>query len=698
MSFYENKLFVKNTEMQQVTILTMLVLAQYGALAAPLGALKSSVAQDGLNLPSLGAPRTFDLFYPKLPSLRPAKETSSAVPVIHLPEDEEMESIGKAAADAYLDMFPQDLLDSNRKVKPIDVRIIEHEGFIDYEIEFVELSEEELDEYNGDFPITTTLDQRQELSTDVKVTTQRTLTTLPNPISTGVTAFTFIDLLMRARRRHRNRNRLKTDKQRLAPLTIGTTLPTFPLQAIVDMSGSQPSKTLPSVQITSEQSKISFQRINITRKENETPTSHQLVPKKSANVATSKTFNLVGKSTNLSDSLSRGKLRMDVENKLDSETNNDEKFLSATQPVLATPNYNILSAIRPSSPGYVPNSDSLLKKNDRSSEDSKVDISDIEFTTTKHQEIQYTTKHPGQEINSTELLMEELKQQLITISYNTSREQTVDEGKIPTSIETHASIIINEVDNLQIRESESVIDLHTADKIPKKKPVETERVFQQPQFLEENISKQFNLIDNEPITKITNGEILDEIQLFTEASTDTDHDIIHKHMQVVQLDTDYVQPERAPKKINVEGSPVQLIEDSKALKDIKEFHTVSPSDIIKGEYHEINPGQYHELNPGQYHESNPGQYHETNPGQYDEKHPGQDFGVDNLTVDFDHTADSRVYNVKANAGDFIIGEVGRIDINSGQTFEGVRYTAVEGEVDEAKISDILMKYFGTQTS
>ena len=40
-----------------------------------------------------------------------------------------------------LELFPQDLLDSNKKVKPVDVKIIEHDGYIDYEIEFVELSE-----------------------------------------------------------------------------------------------------------------------------------------------------------------------------------------------------------------------------------------------------------------------------------------------------------------------------------------------------------------------------------------------------------------------------------------------------------------------------------------------------------------------------------------------------------------------------
>ena len=87
--------------------------------------------------------------------------------------------------------------------------------------------------------------------------------------------------------------------------------------------------------------------------------------------------------------------------------------------------------------------------------------------------------------------------------------------------------------------------------------------------------------------------------------------------------------------------------------------------------------------------------------------------MDNITVDIDYNQeqDTGIYNVKASAGDFIIGEVGRIDINSGQTlrvcnkimgitinnlfFHGVRYTAVEGEVDQARISDILVRYLGT---
>merc|ERR1711881_129437 len=136
---------------------------------------------------------------------------------------------------------------------------------------------------------------------------------------------------------------------------------------------------------------------------------------------------------------------------------------------------------------------------------------------------------------------------------------------------------------------------------------------------------------------------------------------------------------------------------STASPDYEEEGTTTPP-WYTGQYHEVNPGQYHEVNPGQYHETNPGQYHESNPGQYNEKHPGQDLGVDKITVNFDHGEKSRSYNVKANAGEFIIGEVGRIDIDSGQTLEGVRYTAVDGEVDQARISDILEQYFGARTN
>jgi len=142
-------------------------------------------------------------------------------------------------------------------------------------------------------------------------------------------------------------------------------------------------------------------------------------------------------------------------------------------------------------------------------------------------------------------------------------------------------------------------------------------------------------------------------------------------------------PERRPKRIRTDGG-----EDEQGV--------VGKDGVIhSGQYHEVNPGQYSEVHPGQYHEQNPGQYHEVNPGQYHEVHPGQ-VDVESVKVDFQHRSKDRIYNVQASAGDFILGEVGRID-NSGQTLQGVRYTAVEGEVDEARITEILNRYFGART-
>jgi len=154
-------------------------------------------------------------------------------------------------------------------------------------------------------------------------------------------------------------------------------------------------------------------------------------------------------------------------------------------------------------------------------------------------------------------------------------------------------------------------------------------------------------------------------------------------------------------------------------QDIIQTTTLDPmTEMYSGHYHEENPGQYHEVNPGQYHEINPGQYHEVNPGQYHEVNPGQydetqhqsvkyqnlestypgGYEVNEVKVDFDNRDEHKIYNVQAKAGDFIIGEVGKIDVNNGQTVEGVRYTALDGEVDPLKIAEILNRYFGTRTS
>merc|ERR1712210_202007 len=151
-------------------------------------------------------------------------------------------------------------------------------------------------------------------------------------------------------------------------------------------------------------------------------------------------------------------------------------------------------------------------------------------------------------------------------------------------------------------------------------------------------------------------------------------------------------------------------EEEEEEEQTTESSTVDIDLLYSGQYHEVNPGQYHELHPGQYHEVNPGQYQEevfTKPvsskypskGQYrnHEDSYSEEYEVNNVKVDFDHQDNHKTYTVEAKAGDFIIGEVGRIDVNNGQTLEGVRYTALDGEVSQRRISQILERFFGTRS-
>ena len=78
-------------------------------------------------------------------------------------------------------------------------------------------------------------------------------------------------------------------------------------------------------------------------------------------------------------------------------------------------------------------------------------------------------------------------------------------------------------------------------------------------------------------------------------------------------------------------------------------------------------------------------------------------------VQYNEAEATKSYNVHQKTGDYIIGEVGKINIKNGQTlevsrdkssqpfkaqFQGVRYTAVEGMVDQEQIAEILRRYFG----
>ncbi len=97
---------------------------------------------------------------------------------------------------------------------------------------------------------------------------------------------------------------------------------------------------------------------------------------------------------------------------------------------------------------------------------------------------------------------------------------------------------------------------------------------------------------------------------------------------------------------------------------------------------------------GQYHEVNPGQYHEVNPGQYKEKEPGQYKSLNDVQLDVKQTENTKIYNVQSKVDKFIIGEYGTISKESGQTLQGVRYTAVsDAGVDPSIIYETLIKFF-----
>ena len=85
--------------------------------------------------------------------------------------------------------------------------------------------------------------------------------------------------------------------------------------------------------------------------------------------------------------------------------------------------------------------------------------------------------------------------------------------------------------------------------------------------------------------------------------------------------------------------------------------------FIAGQYHEVNPGQYDERDPGRYYKGHEGKYQ-----NLESAYPG-DYEVNEVKVDFDNRDEHKIYNVQAKAGDFIIGEVGKIDVNNGQTVE-----------------------------
>lgn len=601
---------------------------------APLGqgndnlgaALHSSVALfDVEHLPE-GAQRNFDLFYPQLPETTFKEETSTSVPVIHLPAKDE-EDHEKVVADAILDMFPEDLLENNKKVRPVDVKIIEHEGYIDYEIEFVELAD-----YYDYYDDENDFGQKIE---DLTTTTQGS-TTVNTP------EITFVDLLKKARSQHRQRQ--KTQNQKISKETNDDDLR-------VDL---RPDDRW-------EEQKIKSQTRNSDKNARKRHQNRQQQIQESVKAVSQ------AEPSSAAQSLERG--RVMVEHK---SRNSGITGRSTTTPLpdsSTAPNVVITAT--------------ATGANDATTDAPYSSIFDSITNENSYQ----TTILPNEEelVTTTEVLQK----------ISDFPEQPRSGDQVVSSLSAASPPSLAENSNKNIQETSA-----------KNEPSEEEDTF-------EGFSEDFATSESKSQLSVFSS-LSDTDERTDNDETDHSNDFVSEDLTDNDNQPLYTHSERVPKVISSKSSATQLIpepeeKDSEIPSDEEVatkglYHEISPGqyhEVNPGQYHEVNPGQYHEVNPGQDLEVNPGQYHEVNPGQYHETNPGQ-YRVEDKDIQFsvdDNRDDySRTYDVRANAGDFIIGEVGRIDINSGQTLEGVRYTALESEVGYEKIKEILEMYFGTRTA
>ena len=144
-----------------LSVIACLAVAQHPAVSTPLRALQAGVLPTEAQGPH-SAPRIFDLFFPKAPQhytfahncsthkYEPVEETTEGqtavsdvslpiptekedmkvnIPVIQLPEESNNSdgAITNNTIPSFLDMFPEDLLNSDKILKPIQIHIIEHD-------------------------------------------------------------------------------------------------------------------------------------------------------------------------------------------------------------------------------------------------------------------------------------------------------------------------------------------------------------------------------------------------------------------------------------------------------------------------------------------------------------------------------------------------------------------------------------------
>lgn len=726
------------------TLLASLVVAQWYGQAAPLGALQekdtSLEAHADSHIVSLGAPRSFSLFFPELPRSRdiqlttpstykippignyqqkyqrqdksPEKKISpqetTTVPVIEIPRKADKILENDESSNSFLDSFPEDLLSSNKKVKPVKVHIIEHDDYIDYEIEFIEIPDdmeftsEEIVSDIHDYGIGS-MKESNKLLTDVK----------PNGKDSKVTD-TFLDLLEEARLRHKDKmlneaeeknkeTHLETRKTQSKVGRRRNKIGQNPLRRnktprkIANKRPLAFSNYYASQDTTVETKKIMALREKLlTFRRSTTPSSLITTPSTIFATERSSTSEPFLRSTgSLVDDLSK----LVIQTAKTTEAENEEAVITTQNSMEILHNdkttitntlvrNNELQGSLPTT--YFTKDTTTMTTFPPTTPKLQVSSTENLVLTTLENEA-HLNKHTTTE----EIIAREAEPEATTISpdsppttTNASRfypdiegrlfsSTTVKEVTTEGSSESLTSTLGYQDDDLEVSESKVHVGLN----------FDKEEVTM---FPEQPRGPSF---ESKPSSVNKVGATKLHLKM---VDVDINKDKIDKsqsngEVTMTKKDGEIDKARNANEEINTEKNEVTTNKLETTTEDGL-YHEVNP-----GQYHEVNPGQYHEVNPGQYHEVNPGQYHEVNPGQYTEQ-PEDDIGVDNVTVDFNSGKedDTKIYNVKANAGDFIIGEVGRIDVNSGQTLQGVRYTAVDGEVDQERISEILQSFFGAR--
>ena len=151
--------------------------------------------------------------------------------------------------DELLSYFPADVLKSTAKFRPVKVRVIEHDDYIDYELAFVE---EDEDEAAAATAAAATAAAAQENGTGSVADSVSSHSSTERPADVQITApsftaVTFVNLLERARRRHHELMAAATAAAAkvAAPIQSTTTPMTPPAPKAVQSRGRVRSSRVP---------------------------------------------------------------------------------------------------------------------------------------------------------------------------------------------------------------------------------------------------------------------------------------------------------------------------------------------------------------------------------------------------------------------------------------------------------------------